>query len=197
MAINNIYRVSVEGEQPGGNKLICTFHYRADLPTVLQTQSEDLADAWNDELQILWRNTFSDACTINAIRVRGVTDLTEGYDLSLSPAQPGGLSSDMLPSIVAPVVTWYTGLIGRSNRGRSFLWPITEPHQLQGVIGGALVSAINSFAAAAMFIGDGVTQAQYQLVVWSRKLTVARPVTAFLTRPLTYRQGRRQRGRGA
>jgi len=123
MAENSVYRLSVVGEAQFGQLLVCTFHYIANAGTIFDTQSEDLAQAWDDDMQSVFAATRTVGTAVNRLSFRGGTNPREGFDLELAAPVSGGIAGDALPPQTSAVITWTSGVVGRRYRGRSFLWP--------------------------------------------------------------------------
>lgn len=198
MAMGSIYRVSVVGASVYSDLQVCTFHYRADANTILDTQSQDLAEAWFGDLLDLWRALMNVSSLVTRISVRGVTNPTEGFDLPVASVDGVGLlTGDALPPQSAGVITWTTGLVGRRYRGRTYTWQGSESQQAAGQWTSAFTTPAGTFATAARLIGDGLATAEYTLVVHSRTGGIDTPVTSHIIRPYVYTQRRRSLGNGS
>lgn len=200
MGMGDIYRLAVVGRSGGGVQLVNVLHYRAITGTILETQSQDLAQAWFDSVLPAFLDTFQSSGPVDKITVRGVTDIEEGFDLNLTPPLPTGTrTGDAMPPQVAAIVTWTTGKIGRRFRGRSYLWPCSEADQNAGAISAGYKSSIGAYAEAAMEFGDGLTTSLYEMVVHSNAEggPYDTKVTGYVARDYFGGQDRRKYGRGA
>lgn len=168
MAVNSIYRLSIESFGGTGNSdVVNVFHYKALDATIFDTQVEDLIQAWQAEVQSLYLALMCSNFALARLVVRGVTNPTEGADFSYSPVEAGTREATNLPNQNAALVLWKTGLIGRRFNGKSYLPPAGEGDNNQGVLVAGYQTSINNFAAAAIEMGDGITTARYGLVVHS------------------------------
>lgn len=196
MASGDIYRLAVQGTGPQVQQLVCVFHY-AEPAVVIGNPGFDLVDAWRDTAEADWANSFSSSCSITRYSVRGVTDPTFGYDLDLSTPVPGEQTGDAVPPQDAAVITWTTGLIGRSYRGRSYVWPMHEGSVSAGAINSGYATALGVFATSAMSVASALLSLNWTLQVWSPTLQIATPVVGYVVRPYLRSQRRRQPGVGA
>lgn len=197
MAIGNIYKVALVGEAQFGQQLVNTFHYRQTQDTIFDTPAEDLAQAALAELAPAHAAVRTVASALNVIQVRGVTNPLEGFDLPVTPPISGGRAGQALPPQASAVITWTTGLIGRRFRGRTFMWPASEADQDSGVLSSAYVTDLDTFADDILEIGDSITTAVYELMVWSEKFNVATLVTGHISRNILQTQRRRVTGVGS
>lgn len=197
MAVNSIYKVALVGKDMRQVTLVNTLYFQAQEGTILDTQAQDLAQAVEADLLPLFKDTFNGQCAIFKVEVRGVTDPQEGYDLQLSPEEYGTRGGDQLPATVTAVVTFLTGLIGRRNRGRNYLWPAGEGDNVGGAVQATYVTAIGAYADGIRRIGDGVVTSIYDHVVYSRTGSTFHKVTDKVVRPFFHVQRRRSVGVGA
>lgn len=197
MAVGSIYRVSLVGIAQFNQELVNVFHYRAEQPTVFDTQAEDLAQAVSEFLVAPHAAARSVGTAATLIEVRGVTNPTEGFDLNIDPNVSGGIAGDALPPQAAAVITWTTGLVGRRFRGRTFMWPAGEGSQAGGVYTEAYLALMDAFADEALLIGSGILTATYQLVVHSVAGGTNTPVTGHISRNTVHTQKRRVLGIGS
>jgi hypothetical protein len=169
MAIGDIFKLSVVGEAGQGQELVCNFHYQQEDALILDTPGEDLVQAWREEVEDLWLATFSSAALLDHYEVRGVTDPTYGFDFSIGEPRPvGGIGGEALPAMTSAIVTWRTALIGRSNRGRTYMWQIGESSQSGGRVTNAYIALMDAWASAAQEIDTTLTHAGWNLGVLSR-----------------------------
>jgi hypothetical protein len=202
--IGDIFRLAAVGEGAQGQQLVNVWHYRQETLTIFDEPGEDLAEAWNADLLTLYLATFSGGAAINTLQVRGVSDPTYGYDFDVAghPVGTSG-SGEELPPQNAAVVTWKTGLIGRSFRGRTYFWPMAEANQQRGSISAGYSAALQAFGDAARVIGDSIDTARWRMVIHStvhngvvRPEPVDTPVIQAVVRPLVCIQRRRKAGAG-
>jgi len=199
MAVNSIYKLALLGRGPQNQEMVNTLYYKALTGTIFDTQSEDLIEAWmNDtELPEAFTNLFHSSCSFTGIQVRGITDPTEGADVLFDTPVPGQNTGQCLPPFTSCVVTFTTGKIGRSYRGRNFLWPTSEANQDAGMLISGYTDAVVDYAEAIQSVGSGVETAVYAQVIWSPTLAIATPVTGATPRATLHLQRRRTEGVGA
>jgi hypothetical protein len=114
---------------------------------------------------------------------------TSRIDMTGSIAQPGG-TNEPLPNQIAIVISWRTAFSGRSYRGRTYVGPCAVAARgPNAVIATAQRDAI---LAAAQALRTGLSTDQYSLVVYSRKLFGASPITSALVGPYFDTQRRRR-----
>jgi len=192
MATGDIWRVSIEGEALT-DSFVNVLHYQegfgwdGDLASLAQ-------GIW-DGIGATYVAMLADSYTATNLSLRGVTNPTQGFDLALS--DPGTQTGDRLPTQTAGVITWRTGLIGRSYRGRSYIGPMVETVSNGGYISSPQLAVMDTFADAAKTIiealpGTGVLQ----LGVYSRKLSQFTAVTAHESQQIMGTQRRRRPGVG-
>ena len=204
MAIGDIFKFSVVGTGEQEQELVCVFHYRQEEALILDTPGEDLCDAWQLAAEAAFSACFGSGCAIRQYQVRGITDPTYGFDRVLVSPVPGGLGGEGWPPQDTSLIKWSTGLIGRSFRGRSYVWPATEGHQNSGRISSGLRTNLVTFAAEAVLIGDGLATSTWQLGVLStvhngvaRVEPLFTPVVEGIVRDFVYTQRRRHSQVGA
>ena len=204
MAINDIFRFSIIGTGEQEQELVNVLHYQQGGVLVLDEPGPDLVQAFQLAAEAAFSACFGSACAIRQYQVRGVTDPTYGFDLVLTEPVAGGLGGEMWPPQDASLIKWSTGLIGKSFRGRSYVWPATEGHQNSGRISSGLRTNLIAYAEEAVFIGDGLATATWQMGVLStvhngvpRAEPVFTPVVEGIVRDFVFTQRRRHALRGA
>lgn len=199
MSLGDIFRLALIGEGRQGQQLVNVFHYRCDsLPLI--GNGEGLTAAWIDQCLDLYLATFAPGALLSTLSVRGVTDPTYGYDLDVNghPAGTQG-SGDELPPMNSVVIKWETGLIGRSYRGRTYFWPMSEGSQSNGVITSTYQTAMQDFGNSAINLLNILLpqNGAWRLVVHSPTLNVNTPVTRAVVRSQIHLQRRRASGSGS
>jgi hypothetical protein len=92
-------------------------------------------------------------------------------------AVPGQITADMCPPQCATLVTWRTGLAGRSFRGRTFLPGLAEDRQANGTLVAAQLSEVADFVTQMLAVfGPTGSDANWQFAVISR-ITAGAPRT--------------------
>ena len=113
-------------------------------------------------------------------------------------------SGDMLPPQDAMVVSWRTGLAGRSFRGRTYLVGLDETNQNHGRIASGMMTLIAAFVTQMLAVfGPSGSNTDWQFVVISRfnakvkrATPIGTPVTDATTSDILRSQRRRQIGVG-
>lgn len=196
MAIGDIFRLSMEGIGPNAQEVVNVFHFRQATSTGSDT-GEELCVAFEEDIVPLYATLISDDCLITKLEARNVTQPLFGFDYPISPQVPGDLSGETLPSMVAAVVSWRTGLIGRSRRGRSYVWPTTEAQQNLTQWIPTYITLLETWAIAMSNITDSGSGATYIHCVWSTVLATDFTVTSAIVDPIAGTQRRRRPGRGS
>ena len=197
MAIGDIFKLAVVGAGPQGQQLVNTFHYRQQSTLILDTPGEDLVQAFQEHVEPFFLGPISLACELQQYQVRGITDITYGYDYILPAALPGGSSGQCSTPMVALIITWRTGLIGRSYRGRSYLWPVSETHIDAGQIDGSLMTDVTVLTQKLIQIPLTVGHSDWKLVLWSPTRNAHNDITQGVVRSYLGTQRRRRTGVGA
>jgi len=198
MALNDLFRIAVQGRGPQDQQLVNTLYYRQSSLAVVGDELEVLAQAYFDNAidSGLYPALVHANCSFIGLQVRGITNPETGFDLNFEEAIPGASTGDMLPPATSCVVTWNTGFIGRRNRGRNYLWPASESNQSQGVWGAGYLDAVQDYAEAIRNL-DVLLVGSYQQVVYSRTFDAFRDVISATPKPIVNGQERRKPGVGS
>lgn len=192
MATGDIYRLTVLfNDSAGGNEMVNVLHYKQVGGIVEPTPAQDLLEAYLAEAAPAHAVPVSSTFRIYKLEARGVTDPTAGADLSFVPIVGGQTSGDTMPFQTGSLVSWKTGLIGRSFRGRTYLPPYTENGQTAGSLTSAMLTALGVFGVEAVNLPATASYGEWQLVIWSQVLTVATDVVNGI--PSTYTAIQRRR----
>lgn len=196
MAVGDTYKLTAVWTTTGNATAINTWHFRQQEPLVLDTPGEDLTDRFIAEVQASYVVMVANPFQLVRYEVRGATDPTYGEDFPITPVT-GGVAGEALPFQTAPLISWRTALIGRANRGRTFLPPTGESQASSGVLIAGFQAGMNIFIAnmLAMNVSD-VSFARWELVIWGGTPPTAKPVTAGIVRQLVATQRRRVPGVG-
>jgi hypothetical protein len=139
---------------------------------------------------------LSNAVQVVSLEVRKIGDPAFVYEESVTGA-PGTTTGDMLPAYVAPLVSWRTGLAGRSRRGRTYMPPTGEVHQVGGILLSTYLGPWLDWANAMLLFVAGGTHGGWILAIQSEVLLDAFQVTSFLLRDVLATQRRRRLGVGS
>jgi len=200
MAVGDVYRLSVQNiNRNSFNELVNVFHYRleADLP-LTHTGAEDLIIAWDALVKGPYKGPMSANTDVTKLEVRQVTGGTEYAELALTPPEPGSQGGDIMAQQTCPIITWRTGQAGRSFRGRTYLPATSELVLSNGFFAPSFVTVMNDFGSAAMHLPSATPNyGEWQMVIWSRTLSVGTPVTSFTSRNIPATQRSRRIGVGS
>jgi hypothetical protein len=192
MTIGNRYELTVHALCGGGECI--TVHNIRQVGAETVNVPYDIMNNWVAGVQNPWLNAISAGYTLVRLKVKGLDDVVGGEQPA---AGAGVLSGDMLPPQCAGVVTWTTGLIGRSNRGRTFVPGIPEGHQAGGVLSSTLMGLYDLFGAALISTFAGGST-DYELIVASNLVAGGgNAVTGKIVRPYVRSQRRREIGVGS
>lgn len=196
MAIGDFYKMTLRMTFTGVDTIVNTFHYRQDTIPIFDTPSNDLAEAWLEEVWPTYKAFLSARIVLQVIEVRPVDPAGDFWDESVGENGTGG-SGDIVPLTSAPLVTWRTGLIGRTNRGRVYLPPPPEANQDGGSLTSGYKTAIQDWAALNFHIPSSLTHAEWTQVIHNPEGANTNPeVTGFIVRDIMGVQRRRKQGVG-
>lgn len=196
MAQNDIFRLAVIGIGPSAQELVNVHHFRQTTALGSDDGSE-LIQAWIEDAQAAHLACLASSISVTGYQVRNITQPLFGSDFALTPAEAGDLAGDALPPTAPAIITWRTGLIGRSRRGRTYMWPATEAQQIGGQVQGPYAVLLGTFAEAFAVIADSVSSAGYAHVVYSPTLTQAFTRTTYQVQDFLGRMGSRRSGTGS
>lgn len=202
MAIGDVYRLSAISNTSSGNVLVVNrWAFRQVYTLVLDTPAEDLGETFKNKVASLYMACVATPFTLQTLEVRGLTDPTLGEDVPMS-GYVGTLAGEPVGFQLSPIVTWLTGLIGRANRGRTYMPPISEGYQNSGILAAGYITAVTAFANA--MITDmaevDVASASWEMGIWGKgsgSVFSFKPVTNFIARDIMGVQRRRRPGTGA
>lgn len=185
MAVGDVYRLRCVWKRTEiGSAAINDFHFEALEPTILDTQEEDLWQAFQDDLLTGYRGLVTQALNLVQVVIGvGPTFATTAiFDLT---SFPGLVSGEALPSVLGGIIARYTDLTSRRGRGRIYLPPASEnDNTATGQPTGAYVTQMRNWATLLTAeIGDSLTTAAYRPVLWSEANQAALPITRVFARP--------------
>jgi len=198
MAVDDIFRLTLEGLGPQGQQIVNNLYYR-QTSVAGDDAGTELIDGWYAACAAALQDLLSDTCAFTEMHTRNLTQPLYGLDYSLSPALAGNVTGECLPPSVAGVLQFTTGFIGKRARGRNYLWPTGESMQNQGqwtVTYSGLATAYGNLLAPISNSG-----AVYQHVTYSPPQggtgQLVLPVTEVALDVLTRTQRRRTPGVGS
>lgn len=181
-----LYRVAAEYEA-SGTQLVNVWH--VDGPA----SSEALiGNAFESAVWPRLQNVMG--LTVNGVQVV-VTDVDQLTQAVVPLTGTGSQSGDLLPLQAAALISWRTGLIGRANRGRSYIPGLTEGAQSGGVIEALTLNNLNVLGNAILVTWTGLFAGQL-VIRHNTTLPSWTTVTAFILRNIMATQRRRRPGVG-
>lgn len=196
----NTARAVFEFALPNGTAGYCTPHFRTQDATDMTLSdvgdlATALADWWsNDDFggatNQAMRNYHVDDCTLQTITVTTLAAVTP-FQSVVTVGLAGEQAVTPLPNETALVVTLYTGLVGRSYRGRNF-WPgmPTNLMEANGTVAAASLAGLQTTFEALIDELPTVVP-NITLAVNSVTLPAATPVIAAQVRDVLHHQRRR------
>jgi hypothetical protein len=194
--INEVYRCAIEALGPSGQQLVNVLHFR-QISVGGSDEGSELAAAYIAVAMPLYQAIMSSAVAIINIKTRNVDRPTFGTDTAVTPPGAGALSSNASSPTAPQIMTQRTGLIGRSYRGRSFLFPTDESQIGGGQLGGTYAADVQTYGASLLGLTDPVSGFVYSLTVYSPTLSVDTLVTSFTPQEFQGRMGSRRAGVGS
>lgn len=189
-SIANLVRVQFEFDLSNGENGAVVQHCLLNL-TPTQARLAALAAAIET-----WATTGNPSSNLGLMETRNVnTELTgirctalgTGSDLEAFEASntPGSNTGNPLPPESALVTTWYTGFVGRSNRGRSY-WPGQDPDTLD-TTGEVNATQVNGLVQTMQdLVNNAYPAGDAAMHVYSRKNDTSRAVTAVAVRAVLH-----------
>jgi len=145
----NVLEVALEGQYPNGQRVVNVLHFLRNLAWTLEALLDFL-----DALQTAWdanvRALVSNQVSLTRIAGRDLTT-QEGIVGEVNIPQPhsGSVSSPAMAAHTTLAIKSFSGFAGRSRRGRSYWWGLSEG-QVAGdfiVTPAVAVSIINAWVA--------------------------------------------------
>jgi hypothetical protein len=197
MAVGDVYKLTAVWLTSGAAMAINSWNFRQVDDLIFDTPGEDLVSRFQDEVQAGYAVMVASPYALVRYEVRGQSDPTYGEDFPVTGV-PGGVAGEALPFQTAPLISWRTALIGRANRGRTYLPPTGESQASSGVLSSGFLTGMGLFVDAMLAMDDpNVLYAGWELVIWGGTPPSAKPVTAGLPRNLVATQRRRVPGVGS
>jgi len=194
VALGDVFEFAVRGRW-ADQRIINVFHYRAIASA--GSEHTDLVTAWEASVKTPYLNVMSTEYTLEdyAIRKPNDPEFAQAIISASSPVAGARTGTVGVPGGAA-VITWTTGLAGRSRRGRTYIGPLSETDTNQGTFTAGFTSVLTTFAnaARATLIVDDIDR--FQRVVWSRTLSSYANVTGHVVRSYIRSQRRRNIGIG-
>lgn len=176
--------------------------YKANNSTGGGAQASDIIAAWITANMTTMMDSVSVAATMESLTLNKVNAAGK---LLLPPytaldATPGASVGDALPQQIAGLLSTVTAVVGRSGRGRLFLWPSGEgSNDAQGRPNTAYKTSVLAFATSLFTpISAGTLPDTTGLLfgVLSRKTSTFNAVTDAVIRPVWSQLRKRKEGVG-
>lgn len=179
MAESDVFRLTVVGRTTFFTDLVnaFTFIQVGDTGGSEGDQCEDLIDAWQTLAEAAYQATFSGNNEILQYRAERIVGEAQVFEKSL--AIDGALTGDALPPQIAALIIWKTGLPGRRNQGRTYLWAANEASQVNGNWVSGYFDALNTFGdAISEIFSDALVGTRFRHCVHSAKFDTTHIVTS-------------------
>lgn len=200
MATGDIFKLAVVWKTVDERAtFVNTFHFRQENELAVDEPGKDLVDAFENFALPSYRAMVTSIARIVQYSVYGITDPLYVYEDSPLPAA-GLVSGEALPLQTSPIITWRTGLAGRSRRGRTYLPPTGESQQNGGVLLASFLDLMDDFADNVKVLNALAVNPLYstwQLGVWSATYQYFNPVNSHISRQTIVTQRRRRAGQGS
>lgn len=172
------------------------------LASGLVDQQQVLWERWRDNCKVYWMQERSDDWIFERVVIQ---DKWPGIrpDLVIDLNEPGAEDSNGIgPIQSSPLITWQTGLIGRSYRGRTYWGPVRIDDMIHGGFVEVVRVQMDNFAFTMMeqFASDPMIAMDPHFIIFSRQHDgVPEPkgryalVSGYRISPFLATQRRRQR----
>lgn len=195
MAIGDIYRFSVIGDWYSVTVGLYTGHVK--FLSVGATPA-GFASYWKTNFVDLFKTYQASVFNTRQINFLSVNQTPEvSQQVTTGFPVVGTASGEAISYFDALVLSLRTAYAGRSYRGRMYLPGLTEANTLETAVTNGARDAIQTYCDDLVAgIGSGGASSDYQLGVWSHKLSVFTPVNDIIVRQVLGTQRRRRPGRG-
>ena len=147
----------------------------------LESAAQQLATIWTNEVM----TSISSTAAFFSVQARGERVQDDvAFEFVLPSPVSGSRSGDPLPAHCAFCVTHLTGLVGRSNRGRTYFGPIAESDTIGDLL---LPGRADGFRNALVSMRSLMANAGWTHVVVSRVRNKVRLPTAITVPVIGYR----------
>lgn len=200
MAIGDTYRHAILAERiESRDDTVNVWHFRQKTANVLPNAMADLVLAWNLQCRNLYLGTFSALYGLQRSSVKQITGGLGVYEETQAGAGTSGPTNTGLPSTVAALISWKSGLAGRSKNGRTYLPPSNEEQLEYGFWTAAYLNGMLAFGNAmiGMALSPSILHAQWEFGVYSPLGGGFTPFTTFINRTVPATIRRRRIGSGS
>lgn len=196
MAVGDIYRLTVRG-LVGADDNENVWHYQVSAsagPTVDEAAS--LANAWVNSAKTAYLNLLSTVYGMAEIKVRGVTDPSQGFDLTSTGA--GTVAGEVSPTQNSTLAILRTARFGRRYRGKTYFPAQGESIFSNGsVVPGQVTNVATFFGTANTLVSAAPIVATFLLGVYSKKFSEFTVYSGHSVSQFAATQRRRKPGVGA
>lgn len=196
MSVGDIYRITVRGVV-GVDDNENVWHYQVSAtagPT--PDEAAALANAWVNSGKTPYLNLISNQYGMVEIKVRGVTDPSQGFDLASTGA--GAIAGETSPTQNATLAILKTAKFGRRYRGKTYFPCQNEGSFASGsVVAGHVTNVATFFGSVATLVAVAPIAATFVLGVYSRKFNEFNVYTGHTVSQFAATQGRRKPGIGS
>jgi len=124
-----------------------------------------------------------------------VTEVSAYIQVTTAIGTAGTQTGDMLPPQAASVLSWRTMRIGRSARGRTYVFGMAESTQNAGIITNPQLSILSNLASAIRVAWPATVGGK--LVLKHRTTSGYEDIVSYIVRDVVYTQRRRTLGVGS
>lgn len=176
-------------------EVVNVLHYKYTGASQTGAQLDAFITAWRTAHMAQWLAVHGSGYVLNTIIATDISSLTGATATQfLTTGNVGTGGAACPPNNVAIAVSWRTGLVGRRNRGRTFLGGLSSNQFSGDVVTGGGVSAIGTLATA--LIAQTFTGG-YDFGVTSLKDVLTKVITGAILETILDSQRRRLPGRGS
>jgi hypothetical protein len=196
MSVGDIYRVTIRGLL-GADDNENVFHYQVSASTgPTSDEAASLANEWVNSAKASYLALLSVLYNMQEVKVRGVSDPTQGFDLSSTGN--GGQAGEVSPAQNASLAILRTAKFGRSFRGKTYFPAQAETAFSSGsVVPGQVSNIATYFGDAATLVSGSPIVATFVLGVYSKTLLQFNVFTGHTVSPFAATQRRRRPGVGS
>lgn len=193
MAVGTHYRLSLVATA-APSLHVNTFWFRQRVDTPGTTPNVALINDWKSIMEDVYRGLFGSWWTFQEYNVWIAKGSPENISVGANFNGRYAAAGNQQPNQLSSVVTWLTGIAGRSYRGRSYFGALGNT-QIQGQFTSAQYrSAIDIFAYRLTNVWN--TSSAFDFVIFSKKLDTTSKVTGYTRRDAIYTQRRRSAAYG-
>lgn len=198
MAIGDIFKLAAVSRFGPGQQCVNSWHYKQIFALPAGTPQAELVAEWQIQVQAAYLEIMSSAQVLDQLEVRQVFGGLAALDFPVGESGTGG-ALNTLPPMDCALLSWRTGLIGRANRGRTYLPAPFESFQDQGALTEPAIAVYQALGDLMITLNDSVTGLipTFQMVIFHTNDGDSPEVEQVLMRNLIATQRRRRAGHGS